>query len=188
MTDELRSRRPIFIATLWAGASWLFFRVARSTRMTQIWVLRSPLEKQPTDLRQSTGYFGDRTRGTASRLLNERFRWRATLSRFLLWKCGVSIIGDNLRVITTPGVARKFSQRLRMQILGMWRVTDQTPSPPRQRKFSALYSKPIAKPFSCPTAPRQIAWPSGVFVRGTTVFCATAIPTSNPMNAMLPDS
>ena len=24
------SRRPIFIATLWAGASWLFFRVARS--------------------------------------------------------------------------------------------------------------------------------------------------------------
>ena len=31
--------RPIFIATLWAGASWLFFRVARSTRMTQIWVL-----------------------------------------------------------------------------------------------------------------------------------------------------
>jgi len=39
VTDEQRSRRPIFIATLWAGASWLFFRVARSTRMTQIWVL-----------------------------------------------------------------------------------------------------------------------------------------------------
>jgi hypothetical protein len=51
VTDEQRSRRPIFIATLWAGASWLFFRVARSTRMTQIWVLRSRLEKQPTDLR-----------------------------------------------------------------------------------------------------------------------------------------
>jgi hypothetical protein len=33
VTDEQRSRRPIFIATLWAGASWLFFRVARSTRM-----------------------------------------------------------------------------------------------------------------------------------------------------------
>jgi hypothetical protein len=48
-------RRPIFIATLWAGASWLFFRVARSTRMTQIWVLyrqsgSDRLEKQPTDL------------------------------------------------------------------------------------------------------------------------------------------
>src|SRR5271165_4466712 len=39
VTDEQRGRRPIFIATLWAGASWLFFRVARSTRMTQIWVL-----------------------------------------------------------------------------------------------------------------------------------------------------
>ena len=30
VTDEQRSRRPIFIATLWAAASWLFFRVARS--------------------------------------------------------------------------------------------------------------------------------------------------------------
>jgi hypothetical protein len=28
LTDEQRSRRPIFIATLWAGVSWLFFRVA----------------------------------------------------------------------------------------------------------------------------------------------------------------
>src|SRR6185369_17608514 len=61
VTDEQRSRRPIFIATLWAGASWLFFRVARSTRMTKIWALRSRLEKQPTDLRQNTSYFGDRT-------------------------------------------------------------------------------------------------------------------------------
>src|ERR1700676_3480334 len=61
VTDEQRGRRPIFIATLWAGASWLFFRVARSTRMTQIWALRSRLEKQPTDLRQNTSYFGDRT-------------------------------------------------------------------------------------------------------------------------------
>src|SRR5271156_6477008 len=61
VTDEQRSRRPIFIATLRAGASWLFFRVARSTRMTQIWALRSRLEKQPIDLRQHTSYFGDRT-------------------------------------------------------------------------------------------------------------------------------
>jgi hypothetical protein len=29
--------------------------------MTKIWALRSRLEKQPTDLRQSTSYFGDRT-------------------------------------------------------------------------------------------------------------------------------
>jgi hypothetical protein len=66
VTDEQRSRRPIFIATLWAGASWLFFRVAHSTRRTQIRALRSRLEKQPTDLRQNTSYFGDRTLGKVS--------------------------------------------------------------------------------------------------------------------------
>jgi hypothetical protein len=33
VTDEQRSRRPIFNATLWAAASWLFFRVARSLRI-----------------------------------------------------------------------------------------------------------------------------------------------------------
>ena len=37
------NRRPIFNATLRAAAGWLFFRVARSTRMTQIWALRSRL-------------------------------------------------------------------------------------------------------------------------------------------------
>jgi hypothetical protein len=29
VTDEQRNRRPIFIATLWTAASWLFFRVTR---------------------------------------------------------------------------------------------------------------------------------------------------------------
>jgi hypothetical protein len=33
VTDEQRSRRPIFIATLRAVADWLFFRVARSLRI-----------------------------------------------------------------------------------------------------------------------------------------------------------
>src|SRR6516165_11940761 len=33
VTDEQRSCRPIFIATLWAAASWLFFGVARSLRI-----------------------------------------------------------------------------------------------------------------------------------------------------------
>src|ERR1700682_6621382 len=47
VTDEQRSRRPIFMATLRAGASWLFFRVARSARMIQIGALRSRLEKAP---------------------------------------------------------------------------------------------------------------------------------------------
>src|SRR5208337_3115989 len=56
VTDEQRSRRPIFNATLRAAASWLFFRVACSTRMTQIWALyrqsgSDRLEKQPTDRR-----------------------------------------------------------------------------------------------------------------------------------------
>ena len=66
VTDEQRSRRPIFNATLRAGASWLFFRVARSTVMMQIAALyrqsgSDRLEKQPTDLRQYTCYLGDRT-------------------------------------------------------------------------------------------------------------------------------
>jgi hypothetical protein len=33
VTDEQRSRRPIFIAILRAAASWPFFRVARSLRI-----------------------------------------------------------------------------------------------------------------------------------------------------------
>jgi hypothetical protein len=33
VTDEQRSRRPIFIATLRAVASWLFFRVACALRI-----------------------------------------------------------------------------------------------------------------------------------------------------------
>jgi len=64
VTDEQRSRRPIFIATLRAVASWLFFRVARSTRMNQIWALRSRLEKQPTDpaaAGRKSRYLWDRT-------------------------------------------------------------------------------------------------------------------------------
>jgi hypothetical protein len=35
VTDEQRSRRPIFIATLRAAVSWLFFRVARSLHMNR---------------------------------------------------------------------------------------------------------------------------------------------------------
>ena len=54
-------RRPIFNATLRAAASWLFFCVARSTRMIQIWALRSRLEKQPTDLRRRHHYMRDGT-------------------------------------------------------------------------------------------------------------------------------
>jgi hypothetical protein len=78
VTDEQRGRRPIFIATLRAGASWPFFCVALSARPApflhrlrnghtskrQKWGgmgARSRLEKQPTDFRQNICYFGDRT-------------------------------------------------------------------------------------------------------------------------------
>src|SRR5258708_22745795 len=76
VTDEQRSCRPIFNATLWAAAGWLFFRVARSTRPAPFlrrlrnshtskrqkgagWALRSRLEKQPTDLRRNQKDLGD---------------------------------------------------------------------------------------------------------------------------------
>src|ERR1700733_1588586 len=67
VTDEQRGSRPIFNATLRAAASWPFFRVARSTRMTQIWALLPPvrlgprLEKQPIDLRRNSRDLGDGT-------------------------------------------------------------------------------------------------------------------------------
>src|SRR3984957_4397259 len=58
VTDEQRSSRPIFNAALRAAASWLFFRVARSSRIAQIWGLRSRLEKQATDLRRNSRDLG----------------------------------------------------------------------------------------------------------------------------------
>jgi hypothetical protein len=57
VTDEQRSRRPNFIATLWAAASWLFFRVARSLRIKSRYARRSRLEKQPTDRRRNIHVF-----------------------------------------------------------------------------------------------------------------------------------
>ena len=59
VTDEQRSSRPIFNATLRAAAGWLVFRVARSTVMIQIAALRSRLEKQATDLRRISRDLGD---------------------------------------------------------------------------------------------------------------------------------
>jgi hypothetical protein len=56
VTDEQRSRRPIFNATLRAVAGWLFFRVARSSRIDFRYARRSRLEKQPTDLRPYASY------------------------------------------------------------------------------------------------------------------------------------
>jgi hypothetical protein len=96
VTDEQRSRRPIFIATLWAGASWPFFRVARSTRMTHIRALRSRLEKQPTDLRQKACYFGDRT------LVEALCQSWADTNRRALFLIGLSLLFAALAISELP--------------------------------------------------------------------------------------
>ena len=63
VTDEQRSRRPIFIATLRAAASWLFFRVARSSRIgLDMLVTRASKNSQLT-CGERHAYFGDRTLG-----------------------------------------------------------------------------------------------------------------------------
>jgi hypothetical protein len=50
VTDEQRGRRPIFIATLRAAASWPFFRVARSLRIdSDMLVARALKNSQLTD-------------------------------------------------------------------------------------------------------------------------------------------
>ncbi|HTD17000.1 MAG TPA: hypothetical protein VK673_17590 [Chthoniobacterales bacterium] len=50
VTDEQRGRRPIFIATLRAVASWLFFRVAHSLRIdSDMLVVRALKNSQLTD-------------------------------------------------------------------------------------------------------------------------------------------
>src|SRR5215813_13725497 len=72
VTDEQRGRRPIFIATLRAAASWLFFRVARSSRIdldmlvatacpARTALKNSQLTPRPRGERHA--YFGDRTLG-----------------------------------------------------------------------------------------------------------------------------
>jgi hypothetical protein len=48
VTDEQRSRLPIFIATLRAAAGWLFFRVAHSLRINlDMLVVRALKNSQP---------------------------------------------------------------------------------------------------------------------------------------------
>jgi len=70
VTDEQRSRQPIFIATLWAAASWLFFPVARSSRIN-LGMLVATASPSRTALKNSQltrprpdkrhAYFGNRT-------------------------------------------------------------------------------------------------------------------------------
>jgi hypothetical protein len=63
-------------------ASWLFFRVARSTRMNQIWALRSRLEKQPTDRRRKSRYLWDTTLGFQRQVRPQKMA--GDISRMLL--------------------------------------------------------------------------------------------------------
>jgi len=62
-TDEQRSRRPIFIATLRAPASWLFFRVARSLRIGQDTLVARALKNSQLTCGETYTYFGDSTQG-----------------------------------------------------------------------------------------------------------------------------
>jgi len=61
VTDEQRSRRPIFIATLWAAAGWLFFRVARSSRIDSDMLVARALKNSQLTCGERHAYFGDRT-------------------------------------------------------------------------------------------------------------------------------
>src|SRR5206468_3142093 len=61
VTDEQRSRQPIFIATLWAAASWLFFRVARSLRIDLDTLVAHALKNSQLTCSETYAYFGDRT-------------------------------------------------------------------------------------------------------------------------------
>jgi len=61
VTDEQRGRRPIFIATLRAAASWLFFRVARSSRIDLDMLVARALKNSQLTGGESHAYFGDRT-------------------------------------------------------------------------------------------------------------------------------
>src|SRR5215831_9010431 len=64
-TEEQRGRRPIFIATLWAAASWLFFRVARSSRIDLDMLVARALKNSQLTGGESHAYFGDRTLASA---------------------------------------------------------------------------------------------------------------------------
>jgi hypothetical protein len=61
VTDEQRSRRSIFIATLRAAAGWLFFRVARSSRIGSDMLVARALKNSQLTCGERHAYFGDRT-------------------------------------------------------------------------------------------------------------------------------
>ena len=74
VTDEQR-RRPIFIATLWAAASWLFFRVARSSRIDLDMIVARALKNSQLTCGERRAYFGDRTLGSGEAVLGYLPAW-----------------------------------------------------------------------------------------------------------------
>src|SRR5262249_926686 len=61
VTDEQRGRRPIFIATHWAAASWPFFRVARSSRIDLDMLVARALKDSQLTSGERHAYFSART-------------------------------------------------------------------------------------------------------------------------------
>jgi tetratricopeptide (TPR) repeat protein len=109
VTDEQRRRRPIFIATLWATVSWLFFRVARSSRIDSDMLVPTASPAQ-TALKNSqlTGgerraYFGDRTLTRTVPL----FLMAIAVSALSIWTQGLQLATGS-----DPQWARNWPERL----------------------------------------------------------------------------
>jgi hypothetical protein len=58
VTDEQRRRQPIFIATLRAVASWLFFRVARFLRINADMLVARALKNSQLTVGESHAIYG----------------------------------------------------------------------------------------------------------------------------------
>ena len=86
VTDEQGSRRPIFIATLWAAASWLFFRIARSSRIDLDMLVARALKNSQLTCGERHAYFGNRTLTPAKddRTANDMSASTITLTLLLL--------------------------------------------------------------------------------------------------------
>src|SRR6516164_875450 len=106
VTDEQRGRRPIFIATLRAAASWLFFRVVRSSRIDLDTIVARALKNSQPTCGERHAYFGDRTLAWLSlfpSLLREQ-----PGKQFGLCECTIPGIVTNAVVFRVTGMAPCF--------------------------------------------------------------------------------
>ena len=108
VTDEQRSRRPIFIATLWAAAR-LFFRVARSSGIDSDMVVataspaRTSLKNSQLIGGERHAYFGERALTRTAPL----FLMAIAASALSIWTQQ-----PHLATITDPHWARTWAERL----------------------------------------------------------------------------